>query len=82
MSAIQGTLVPDVVSSSQSWWLDSPEDGRKLLESLLTGLCGTCWLRCADIDTEWSGPGVYRLQVRVNRPEKRPLYSLKWGGVS
>lgn len=27
-----------------------------------------------------SGSGVYRLQIRLNRPEGCPLYSLKWEG--
>lgn len=82
MSAIPVVLVPDVLSSSQSWALLDREDYYKLLDSLMAGLCGTCWLRHADLDDEWSGPGVYRLQVRLNRPEGRPLYSLKWEGAA
>ena len=80
MSAIPGALVPDVLSSSQSWGLLDRKDYYRLLDSLMAGLCGTCWLRHADLDAEWSGSGVYRLQVRLNRPEGRPLYSLKWEG--
>ena len=80
MSAIHGPLLPDVLSSSQSWALLDRKDYYRLLDSLLAGLCGTCWLRHADLDAEWSGSGVYRLQVRLNRPEGRPLYSLKWEG--
>lgn len=80
MSAIAGPVVPDVLSSSQSWGLPDRKDYCRLLDTLLTGLCGTCWLRSADLDAEWSGSGVYRLQVRLNRPEERPLYSLKWEG--
>lgn len=81
MSAIPGPTVPDVLSSSQSWELLDRKDYYRLLDSLLTGLYGTCWPRHAAADAEWSGSGVYRLQVRVNRPEGRPLYSLKWEGV-
>ena len=80
MSAIQGALVPDVLSSSQSWELPDRKDCYELLDELMKGLGGTCWLRHADLDAEWSGPGTYRLQVRMNRPEGRPLYSLKWEG--
>lgn len=78
--AMPDTVVPDVLSSAQSWRLDSRRCYCTLLRSLLEGLCGTGFVRHADLDAEWSGTGVYRLQVRLNRPEGRPLFSLKWEG--
>ena len=71
----------DMLTSSQTWALETPEAHRTLLYGLLDRLYAGVWPRYADVEEEWSGPGVYRLQVRVNRPEGRPLYSLKWEGV-
>lgn len=81
--SIEGVVLPDVVTSSQTWALVTPSDARRLMDRLLDAVCPeTGWQRCACRDDEWSGPGVYRLQVRLNRPEGRPLYSLKWEGVA
>ena len=77
-----GEFQPDVVCSTQTWVLQNKAQLKLLLEKLMTSLCGTCWPRHADLDDEWSGTGVYRLQVRLNRPEGRPLYSLKWEDVA
>lgn len=80
MSAIQGPVIPDIVTSSQRWAVKDWTDCAKLLNEILERLYLGVWPRYADRDNEWSGPGVYRLQVRINRPEGRPLYSLKWDG--
>lgn len=34
-----------------------------------------------EVDWEWSGAGMYRLQAWFNRPEGLPLVSLKWEGA-
>lgn len=81
MSAIIGTLVPDIISTSQTWAVNDMSEYGKLLDSIVEQLYLGEWLMYADRDDEWSGPGVYRLQIRLNRPSGRPLYSLKWEGV-
>lgn len=79
--SIGGAVLPDVVTSSQTWALLSPSDARKLLNKLLNAVYPNgVWQKYAYRDDEWSGPGSYRLQMRVNRPEGMPLYSLKWEG--
>ena len=81
--SIGGAVLPDVITSSQTWTLVTPSDARKLLNKVLNAAYpGGVWQRYADRDDEWSGIGEYRLQVRLHRPEGRPLYSLKWEGVS
>jgi hypothetical protein len=80
MSAIFGPTVPDVVTSSQTWKLFDRTEASRLLDEIHRQLYPVDWLMAADQDNEWSGAGVYRLQVRLNRPEGRPLYSLKWEG--
>ena len=80
MSAIPMALVPDVVSTSQTWAVEDESGYAKLLDDVLGRLYLGQWLKYADRIDEWSGPGVYHLQVRLNRPEGRPLYSLKWEG--
>lgn len=80
--SIKSEVLPDIVTSSQTWELLTPSGAGRLLTKLLNATYpGSVWQRYADRDDEWSGPGVYRLQVRLNRPEGRPLYSLKWEGV-
>ena len=80
--SIGGVVLPDVITSSQTWALMTPSDARKLLTRLLNAVYPeTGWQHYACRDDEWSGPGVYRLQIRLNRPEGTPLYSLKWEGV-
>lgn len=81
MAALSADYLPGLVCSTQTWTLQDKAQYENLLERLLKALCGDCWLRFADREVEWSGAGVYRLQVRLNRPEGRPLYSLKWEGV-
>lgn len=78
MSALPGFAVPDVVTSSQTWTLVGKAEATRLLDNILGRLYLGVWPKYADRDDEWSGTGVYRLQVRLNRPEGRPLYSLKW----
>lgn len=86
MSAIFGPLVPDTISTSQTWAVKDESEYEKLLNKVLGQLYSDEWLEpedriiCTDRDDEWSGPGVYRLQIRLNRPEGKPLYSLKWEG--
>lgn len=80
MSAIPMALVPDVVTSSQTWALTDEDEASRLLDGILERLYLGQWPKYADRDGEWSGSGVYRLQIRLNRPEGRPLYSLKWEG--
>lgn len=80
MSAIFGPAVPDVVTSSQTWSLTEKAEASSLLDSLARQLYPYARLDSADLGDEWSGPGTYRLQVRLNRPEGHPLYSLKWEG--
>lgn len=80
--SIEGVVLPDIVASSQTWALQTFSGAKRLLTKLLNATYpGGIWQRYADRDDEWSGTGVYRLQVRLNRPEGRPLYSLKWEGV-
>jgi len=80
--SIGSVVLPDVITSSQTWTLLTPSDARKLLARMLNAAYpGGIWQRYADRDDEWSGTGEYRLQIRINRPEGRPLYSLKWEGV-
>lgn len=78
MSAIIGPLVPDKISTSQTWAVKDESEYGKLLDSIIGQLYLGEWIMYSDRDDEWSGPGVYRLQVRLNRPSGRPLYSLKW----
>lgn len=80
MSAITGTLVPDILSTSQTWGITEEYDYLKLLDSIVEQLYAGDQLAYIAYDMEWSGPGVYRLQIRLNRLEGRPLYSLKWEG--
>ena len=75
-----GTLY-DVITSSQTWSLETRAEHQDLLHDLMGRMYGKSWLYYTDVDEEWSGPGVYRLQIRLNRPEGRPRYSLKWEGV-
>lgn len=78
--SIDGLLVPDVLSTSQTWAVANESGYAGLLDDVLGRLYLGVWPKYADRDDEWSGPGVYRLQIRLNRPEGRPLYSLKWEG--
>lgn len=71
--------IPDVLSTRMTWAIMEEDGYRKLLDSLLEQLYPSPGLDI-DRDDEWSGPGVYRLQIRLNRSEGRPLYSLKWEG--
>lgn len=71
-------LVPDILSTSQTWAVEDKSGYARLLDDVLGRLYLGVWPKYADRDDEWSGPGVYRLQARLNRPEGRPLYSLKW----
>lgn len=80
MSAISGTLVPDIISTSQTWVVKDIPEYEKLLDGIIKQMYFGTWLLYADRNDEWSGPGVYRLQIRLNRPEGLPLYSLKWEG--
>lgn len=80
MSAISGPVVPDVVTSSQTWALSDRAEASRLFNLVTRQLYPVVRLLSIDGDVEWSGPGVYRLQIRLNRPEGRPLYSLKWEG--
>jgi hypothetical protein len=75
-------LVPDIITSSQTWSLLDPSEYDRLLRRIVNSLYpGQTWQRYTSINPlEWSGPGVYSLQIRLNRPEGRPLYSLKWEG--
>lgn len=82
MAVLSADCLPGVICSTQTWTLQDRAQYESLLERLLRNLCGGCWLRFADREVEWSGLGKYRLQVRLHRPEDRPLYSLKWEGVS
>ena len=71
---------PDILTTRMTWAIMEEAGHRKLLDSIVDQLYpGNCQA-CACREYEWSGPGVYRLQVRLNRPEKCPLYSLKWEG--
>lgn len=80
MSAIFGPTVPDVVTSSQTWKLFDRTEASRLLNDIHRQLYPVAGVMTVDLDDEWSGTGVYRLQIRLNRPEGRPLYSLKWEG--
>lgn len=82
MSALSGDFLPGVICSTQTWTLQDRAQYEALLERILTNICGVCWFRVADREIEWSGLGEYRLQVRIHRPEGRPLYSLKWEGAA
>lgn len=78
---IGGSLIPDILSTSMNWVIMEESGYTKLLNGILDRLYpGNVWQKYACRDDEWSGAGVYRLQVRLNRPEGRPLYSLKWEG--
>lgn len=72
--------VPDTLSTRMTWAVMEENGYRKLLDGLLVQLYPLARPFSIDRDDEWSGPGVYRLQIRLNRPEGRPLYSLKWEG--
>lgn len=80
MSAIFGPILPEVVSSSQTWALSDKAEASRLLDDILRQMYPIVRQLNVDLDDEWSGSGVYRLQIRLNRPERRPLYSLKWEG--
>ena len=82
MAALSADYLPGVLCSTQTWTLQDRAQYESLLDRLMRALCGDCWLRFADREVEWSGLGEYRLQVRLHRPEGRPLYSLKWEGVA
>lgn len=72
-------IIPDVLSTRMTWAIAEEDGYRDLLNRLLGQIYpGDWWQKYAHRDDEWSGPGVYRLQIRLNRPERRPLYSLKW----
>lgn len=73
-------IVPDTLSTRMTWVIMEEDGYRKLLNRLLERLYPLARGFSFDRDDEWSGPGVYRLQIRLNRPEGRPLYSLKWEG--
>ena len=83
MNAIKDLIIPDTISTSQTWAVNDMPEYKRLLYSLLEQMypdeCRV--LVNTDRDEDWSGPGVYRLQIRMNRPEGMPLYSLKWEGV-
>lgn len=75
-------IIPDLITTRMTWAITEEGGYRKLLTRILNQLYpGNTWQRHAHRDDEWSGPGVYRLQVRLNRPEGKPLYSLKWEGL-
>lgn len=80
MSAISGQILPDVLTSSQTWSLTDQDEMTKLLDDILGQMYPLTRSLSFDSDAEWSGSGVYRLLIRLNRPEGRPLYSLKWEG--
>lgn len=80
MSAIFGPVIPDILTSSQTWSITDKTEASRLLDNILGQLYPLVPPVDCDRDDEWSGSGVYRLQVRINRPEGRPLYSLKWEG--
>ena len=80
MRAIFGPVIPDVITSSQTWSLTDKAEASRLLDNILGQMYPSARLIYRDRDDEWSGSGVYRLQTRLNRPEGRPLYSLKWEG--
>lgn len=82
MSALSGNFLPGVICSAQTWTLQDRAQHESLLESILKTLYEDCWPMFANREVEWSGPGKYRLQVRIHRPEGHPLYSLKWEGVA
>lgn len=73
--------VPDTLSTRTTWVIMEESEYTKLLDAILGQLYPRARPLSHDRDDEWSGPGVYRLQVRLNRPERRPLYSLKWESV-
>lgn len=81
MKAIKNLLIPDTISTSQTWAVNGMPEYEKLLYSILEQMYPEDCLLYTDRDEDWSGPGVYRLQIRLNRPEGRPLYSLKWEGL-
>lgn len=74
-------IVPDTLSTRMTWEIMNEADYKKLLTEVLNQLYpGDVWQKYACRDDEWSGLGTYRLQIRLNRQEGRPLYSLKWEG--
>ena len=79
-NAIFGMVIPDVLTSSQTWALTDKDEAYILLDNVTRQLYPFARPVNRDRDDEWSGSGVYRLQIRLNRPEGRPLYSLKWEG--
>lgn len=81
MSAITELLIPDVISTSQTWAVSDESEYIKLVTRILGKLYPEhTWQQYAYREDEWSGAGTYRFQIRLNRPEGRPLYSLKWEG--
>lgn len=73
--------IPDTLSTRMTWAVMEESGYTRLLDAILGQLYPLAGPLGLDRDDEWSGPGVYRLQVRLNRPEGRPLYSLKWESV-
>lgn len=78
--SIEGLVVPELLTTSQTWRIDDLVSYCKLLERLLLAVYPGFRGR-AEAEREFSGPGVYRLQIRVNRPEGSTLVSLKWEGL-
>lgn len=78
--SIPDLVIPEILSTSQTWEIENRFKYIKLLDDILEQLYLGVWQKYADRHDEWSHAGVYRLQIRVNRPEGRPLYSLKWEG--
>lgn len=80
MSAIFGPILPDVITTSQTWSLTDKAEASSLLNGIIRQLYPIAWQTNIDRGDEWSGSGVYRFQLRLNRPEGRTLCSLKWEG--
>lgn len=59
-------------------WIDNRHDHADLLREYVEKN-----FPAADIDVDWeySGIGNYEFSIRTDRPERRPLVSLKWRGL-